>query len=197
MKIIRSRSLAALVFFAAASLFSGCLFGPDDKETPDAPPDVVYKPLTDKNNVIDNLVTSYNDANIDEYTKLIHDDYIWCNQLEDVVMHGAEEFVLRDEDLARTGNMFAARKGTHPDAQLHLAKLQLELYPGSWTQITEIGGVPCADCWTTTREYYLTLVTKSGDMTYNASDLVKLWVVSVMEGDTKLYKLRRVDDISK
>ena len=181
MKTIRSRALATLVFFAAAALFSGCLFGPDDKETPSTPPDVVYKPLTDKDNVIYNLVTSYNNANIDEYTKLIHDDYIWFNQAEDVVMHGAEEFVLRDEDLARTANLFAARKGTHPDAALHLAKLELELYPGSWTQITEIEGIPCEDCWTTTREYYLTLVFKNAEMTFVANDLVKFTVVPVSE----------------
>lgn len=193
----RSKTRYLIMSLLIISLFApGCILSPKGDPPTPPPPDTEYGDLTSKDHVITNLGKSYNEANIDEYIKIIHNDYLWYNQAEDV-LGGAEEFVLRDEDVLATSNMFAAKNGNHPDPNMLIDKLTLTLYPGSWTQITEIEGTPCEDCWTTTREYFMTVVMSGVDMTYNANDLVKLWVVPVMEGDKKLYKLRRMDDIKK
>ena len=195
MKSSRVRMLAALVLILAVSFFPGCPFGPDDdKETP---PAVEYKPLTDKENVLYNLIKSYNQANIEEYVKLLHDDYIWYNQAQDVTQHGLPEFCTRAEDIDMTTGIFQAKLGTHPDPDKHLSRLELKFYGTTWVSITELGGTPCEDCWEATREYYLTLILKNGAMTYIANDLVKFTVVPVTVGDKKLYKLRRADDLPR
>jgi hypothetical protein len=173
----------------------GCILNPTDEKIPPKVDDV-YGDLTNKDHVIKNLVKSYNEANIDEYTKIIHDDYLFYNQAKDVA-GGADPFVLRDADVAATSNLFQAKNGTYPNPDMLVDKLELKLYTGSWESITEFEGNPCEDCWQTTREYYITVQMNSGNTTYIGNDLVKLTVVPVMEGDKKLYKLRRMDDIQK
>jgi len=195
MHMLKNTAMLMVFLFLFSFVGSGCILSPEDDKIPPKVDDV-YGDLTSKDHVITNLVKSYNEANIDEYTKIIHDDYIWYNQAKDVA-GGAEEFVLRDEDVASTGNLFQAKNGTYPDPSKLVDKLELKLYTGSWESISEFEGSPCEDCWQTTREYYITVQMNGGDLTYIGNDLVKLTVVPVTVGDKKLYKLRRMDDIQK
>ncbi|MGD1048957.1 MAG: hypothetical protein ABR899_09460, partial [Candidatus Krumholzibacteriaceae bacterium] len=66
-----------------------------------------YPATTNKDIVVSNLVLSYKDHNIDQYTKLLHLDYIWYNQNADV-LRGAPAFYTRDQDIAQTRNLFLA-----------------------------------------------------------------------------------------
>jgi len=194
MKSMCLRKSGVLALAVVALALSGCLFSPD--EDMDRKPVVSYKPLTDKENVIYNLVRSYKQANIDEYVKILHDDFVWFNQARDIVSLGLPEYNTRAEDSAMTARMFQAKLGTHPDPNRRIRELELELHGTVWQSVTELEGVPCEDCWETTREYYLTIRMYNGNI-LTGNNLVKLTVVSVMEDDQKLYKLRRADDIEK
>ncbi|RJR29747.1 MAG: hypothetical protein C4574_03120 [Candidatus Latescibacterota bacterium] len=187
-------SARAAAVAAALGLFflSGCILGTDEDDKPKEPtPD--YRPLTDKDNVIHNLIESYKWCDIEEYEKLLHPDYVWRNQERDVVMGGLPEYFTRDEDLASTGNLFKAKSGTHPDPLVIVNALNLVIQAGAWQGITEIDGSPCEDCWETTRLYEIAVVSPA--MTLYADDYVKFVVVPVTEGGKTLYKIRRADDI--
>ncbi len=139
---------AALFVAAGLFLFSGCIFGTDDESEPKEPvPD--YRPLTDKENVIHNLVESYKWADIEEYTELLHPDYVWFNQPEDVILRGLPEFYTREQDSAMTGGLFSAKLGTHEDPLAEIESLTLTISSGGWLDVTELNGDPCEDCWET------------------------------------------------
>ena len=190
----RGSARAAAVAAVVGLLFlSGCIFGPDDKgETPPRVPD--YRSLTDKENVVHNLLESYEWCDIERYEELLHADYVWHNRADDVVEGKVPAaFYTRDQDIASTGNLFKARLGTHPDPAVAVKTLRLAISAASWLEVSEIEGVPCGDCWETTRPYEIMADTET--MTLYATGLVKLTVVPVTDGGTKLYKLRRADDI--
>ena len=188
----RCARAAAIAAAAGLCLFSGCIFGTDDDDKPKEPtPD--YRALTDKDNVIHNLLESYTWCDIEEYERLLHPDYVWRNQERHVVMGELPEYFTRDEDLSSTGNLFKAKLGTHPDPLVKVNALNLAIQTGAWQHITEIDGSPCEDCWETTRLYEIAVV--SPTWTLYANDYVKFVVVPVMEGGNTLYKIRRADDI--
>lgn len=178
---------------AAASLLSGCIFGPEDKgETPPRVPE--YRSLTDKENVVHNLLESYEWCNIERYEELLHADYVWHNRADDVIEGKVPTaFYTRDQDIASTGNLFKARLGTHPDSMVVVKRLKLKILSAPWQDVAELGGVPCGDCWETTRPYEIMVETPA--MTIVATGLVRLVVVPVADGTAKLYKLRRADDL--
>ncbi len=172
---------------------SGCILSPEEDPTPPDPTDN-FKPLTDKENVMYNLVQSYKFTDIEKYQELLHPDYIWRNQETDVTEGKVpSEFYTRDQDIQGTLGLFKAKQGTHQDPSAVVDALELTIQPGSWQQITEVDGSPCEDCWETSRIYEINVVTPT--KTYYGNDLVKFIVVSVTEGGKTLYKLRRGDDI--
>jgi hypothetical protein len=189
----RGSARAAAVAAGVGLLFlSSCILGTDEDDKPKEPaPD--YRDLTDKDNVIRNLLESYKWCDIEEYERLLHPDYVWFNQERHVVTGGLPEYFTRDEDLASTGNLFKAKLGTHPDPLVKVNALNLVIQTGAWQRITEIDGSPCGDCWETTRLYEIAVV--SPTTTLYANDYVKFVVVPVVEGGNTLYKLRRADDI--
>jgi hypothetical protein len=186
--------IAALAVIATLCLIGSC------KDNPESPPKIdpstTFQPLTDKAAVIHNLVLSYNNADLAEYQKLLHPDYLFYNQAADVAQ-GLPEYITRDADINTTKNMFLAAKGQYPDPSLKLDALTLEITPASWMQLDTVPGLPapCIDCWATTREYLLNLVFTDGQLTLRANGLVQIIVVPVNESGTKLYKLYRVEDI--
>jgi hypothetical protein len=93
--------------------------------------------------------------------------------------------------------MFAAAKHTLPEHELWLDKLDLELNDGTWQPVSLFNEAACDDCWETTREYYVTLITAGGAVTYIANDRVTFIVVPVQVDGRTLYRIRRCDDIRK
>ena len=191
MKLLSLRRTETLALAAIALLVLGC----SDNSTQPKAPKPRYPEATTKEIVIGNLLNSYADRNIDQFAKLLHDDYIWYNQARDVVSGGLPEYYTRSEDIAITRNMFLAALHTHPTSSLWLDKLELKIYPGTWEQIIQFEEVPCEDCWETTRPYELTLMTAGGALIYIANDLVRFIVVPVDVNGKKLYRIIRCDDI--
>ena len=187
------RLLYVLSLISALSIPSCILSPEEDTQPPD--PTENYKPLTDKENVIYNLVQSYKLREIEPYKNLLHNDYIWRNQNEDITNPELllPEFLSRDQDINSTTNMFAAANGTHPDPSVTITTLELTIQSAVWSQIPEFEGNPCDDCWETTRVYTITVRSSLGN--YDGDDLVIFTVIPKIDGDTKIYQLRRADDI--
>lgn len=189
--------LAAIA--VCAFLFGyGCIFNPDQGGggNNNGPP-VVYKELTQKEDVVDNLVTCYNNANSAHYEELLHPDYTFYFQDVQDGGGGGKQFFTRSEDIALQQNMFNATRGAASDPALNLDKLTLTLTAGSWTSFDSLGGAQCNDCWTTQREYTVTIIFTGGQNGYTGNDLVELVVIPVEENGKKLYKLWRLTDIKQ
>ncbi len=97
-----------------------------------------FRALTSPENLIYNLVLSYDELNITEYSRLLLNtsdgvygkEYYWYFQEEDVIGPG-EEYLDRVADITRTGNMFLAAMGTPTKLEHPLIdKLQLEIRDG-------------------------------------------------------------------
>lgn len=188
MKSLTLLRLATVVFTAAALFILGCS---DDPVRTHPPPHNPYKSLTEKENLIYNLVRCYKEHNLPRYEELLHPDFIWYNK-----MGVTPEHYVRSEDIEITGNLFMAAEHRHPDENLWIDKLDLAIVqPGTWVSIIEFNSELCEDCWETTREYYLVLVMANGGTTYIASGSVKFVVVPVEVNGTKLYRIIRCDDL--
>ncbi len=190
MKWLTPRRFAMVVLASAALLVFGCS---DDPVQPAPPPCgyPCYKPLTDKENLIYNLILCYKAHNLPRYEDLLHPDFMWYNQAG-----VTPERCTRSEDVEITGNMFLAAEDRHPNEDLWIDKLDLVIYqPGTWTPIANFDSELCEDCWETTREYYLVLVMADGATTYIANGRVKFTVVPVAVNETKLYRIIRCDDL--
>jgi hypothetical protein len=183
----------ALCLVASALILAGC----SDNATKPKVEKPRYPEAATQEIVIDNLVLSYKDHDIDQFAKLLHADYIWCNQASDV-LQGLPDHCTRAEEIQHTGNMFLAADGKHPtNPHLNLETLSLVISPGPWTQVMEINGTPCSDCWETTREYMLEVVFSDSGNALVANSLVKLTIVGVDVGGRNVYRIIRCDDMRK
>ncbi|HVO76500.1 MAG TPA: hypothetical protein VMT60_00810, partial [Candidatus Bathyarchaeia archaeon] len=113
------------------------------------------------------------------------------------VANGAPEFNTRDQDIALTNGLFLAADHRSPDPNKQVDRLDVSLAFAPWTQITELEGSPCEDCWQSTREYYITVELTGGTTTYIGNDLVTMTVVPITKSGVKHYYLRRMDDTKK
>jgi hypothetical protein len=192
--MLGNRSRFAFLALAAFALiaYSGCILSPDE-EAPTPEPKPTYKPLTEKENLIENLLMCYQEHNITQYEALLHPDFIWYNQVGSV-----PEYNERTDDVKLTRGLFQAAEGTHPDPALKVDKLTLWLDTTApqWYSVTEIAGVPCEDCWETTRAYQITAVMNGGDKTLLGDDNIKFIAIGVMQNGTKIYQFLRADDIA-
>ena len=186
MKWISSRNVAAFALAAAAGLVLGC----SDNATQPKVTKPRYPEATAPEIVIGNLFLSYKDRNIEQFEKLLHQDYIWYNRPGDAPL-----FLARSEDCAITRNLFLAAQHLHPAPAMWLDKLDLELYGGAWTSIVEFNGAACDDCWETTREYFLVLMMTSGGTIYVAGGSVRILVVPAVVTEKTVYRIIRCDEI--
>ena len=199
----RSRLPAyGLILMLALILVAGCLTDPEKKETPtEETPE--FRDLTAKDDVIYNLLLSYKEKDITEYSRLLLNNgdayngstypasYYWYNQPE---AEGLDEYIPREDDIACTNNIFLAAKGT-PAKPEHpaIARLILTITEGSWAPVAEIFGQTCEDCWFTEREYLVVLAFGEDDIFGN--EQVQFYIVPVDEGGTKIYKLAVAKDV--
>ena len=63
------------LFLLSLITVSGCILSPEEDVIPPDPTEI-YKPLTDRENVIYNLVQTYKYTDIEKYQELLHPDYI-------------------------------------------------------------------------------------------------------------------------
>jgi hypothetical protein len=174
--------------------YSGCILSPDE-EPPPPKPDPTYKSLTDKENIIWNLQQCYKDRNKTRFDELLHPDYVWYNQVGET-----PEYLNRAQDVAQTGKLFdAADNQPNIDSKWWLEALDLWIDQKAvyWTQIYEIEGVACDDCWETQRAYSITARLNGGTTTWVGNDDVKFLAKGVMKNGEKIYQLRRADDVKR
>jgi hypothetical protein len=188
MKWLTLWRVAAFAVAASALIVLGC----SDDSTQPKVTKPRYPEATTPEIVIGNLLLSYKDCDFGQFEKLLHPDYTWYNQPGD-----APEFYTRSEDSLITLNMFLAARHTHPNSKLWLDRLELRLYPSAWQPVLLFNGAACEDCWATTREYSIILITTGGATTYIAEDLVEFVVVPVIVDGTKLYKIIRCEDLPR
>jgi hypothetical protein len=195
--MLGSKMKYAVLFLAALAAigYSGCILSPTE-EPPDKPKPV-WKDLTQKEDVITNMLQAYASHDIAHYEELLHADYLWYNQVADV-QGGAEEYWQRDEEVRKTGNMFLAADQRYEDPQKWIDRLELTIVtPGSWEQVPEFNGNPCDNCWQTMREYTIRLEMNGGTTTITGNDNVQFTVVGVQKSGKTIYLLGRADDIKK
>jgi hypothetical protein len=173
--------------------YSACILSPT--EVPPDKPASNWKDLTEKEDVITNLMQCYTSHDITHYKELLHEDYIWYNQVAEAEAGEVELYFQRDDDIQKTKNMFDAADRTYEDETKWLDKLELTIASGSWTQLTEFNGEACDDCWQTLRQYYITLDMAVGELTLYGDDNVQFTIVGVDKGGKRIYQLGRADDI--
>lgn len=185
--------IASLCLLAAIIIStSGCILSPKaDAEPPDTPEEK-FLDLTKKEHVIPNLVLAYKRHNISKYDDLLHVDYLWFMQKEEVPS-GEEQFWLRYKDYTATENVFLAADNRHPDPTKNIDKLNLTIGEGSWYKLESIEGNPCDDCWQTERQYMIEVV--MGETTLLGNDHVIFYIVPYMKDGVKVYQILRAYDI--
>ena len=180
----------ALLLFAVFALigYSGCILSPDE-EVPQPQPKPTYRALTDKENIIYNLMQCYKEHNLLRYDELLDPLFVWHNQ-DDTVNE-------RAKDIEQTGKMFDAAEGKYSDPALWLDKLELTIYNNPWEQVLIVDNVDCADCWETTRNYYITAVISGGATTYIGDAQARFIAVGADVGGQRIYRLKHIYDTPK
>ncbi len=186
-------------------VFLLCMFGNcgDSGTSRPEPETVVFEDLTEREDIIHNLVLSYREQDIDEYSKLLLRDndtyngssyaggYLWYHQPGAV---GGEEYLTGEEDLLCTNNIFLAANGS-PSKPEHpvIFHLDLALTEGTWAPVDSLFGDVCVDCWYTERQYNIFL--EMGELDLHSTDNVQLYIVPVDEDGKKIYKIAVAKDI--
>lgn len=187
---VAAASLALIVLLAV-----GCS---DDSPSKPEQEEADFGDLTEREDIIRNLVLSYREKDIVQYSRLLlgaeetyggsayPTDYYWYHQPYAVQ---GEDYLTREEDIGCTNNIFLAAMGT-PASTGHpvIEKLILQLTDGAFSPVDSLFGELCEDCWYTEREYYLHLELE-GDMTVISEDHIQLYIVPVDGEGTKIYKI--------
>ena len=186
MKAINVKLLLPLVLSLLIAFAFGCILDP--KEDIKKPPDPTdnFKDLTNREDVVTNLLESYKKRDDARFAELLHDEYLWYMQTRDL-QPGEEQYWSRSRDIEATHFIFE-----------NAVRLELTITPHEWMPLTELGGEPCEDCWETQREYYITAQFQPEGTIYNGNDLVKFVIVPVNDagdGGRKEYRLRLAYDI--
>jgi len=198
----RFLNIMILLSLVLSVSFIGCILDPKpDKNPPDLGPQKEFKPLTEKENVIYNLVLSYARTDIAHYEELLHEDYIWVNQPRDQEEFG--EFYRRADDIRMVRHMFEAVNGRYKPP-IDRLELTIPIFESDsltqserWSPVPELeNGEPCEDCWETERIY--TIKVDIGDKTYIGDDKIRIIITSVIDEDNvKKYKILRAIDTPK
>lgn len=101
------RFVRGIVAMGIALSLSGCLFSPD-KDPPKTDEPVVFLPQTSPENVLENLITAYEQQNYDEYVKLFDETFFFAFDPVDVEKSGGDIPIEwgKDDDIRSTRNMF-------------------------------------------------------------------------------------------
>jgi hypothetical protein len=161
----------------------GCIFNPKPDDEPEIIDPVEWPELTEKEDVVEYLLLTYEERDETRYGDLLHPQYIWYMQPRD-----AEELNLPtldyERDVAGTTYLFDVS-----------VMLDLEIDPGTWLEIEAVGEEPCPGCWQTDRVYRIQVQLPGDETIYTGHDLVKLIVVPVEEDGKTKYKIRWAYDI--
>jgi hypothetical protein len=160
----------------------GCILSPEEEVRPNDNPTIVYKDLTQPENLIENLVSSYKDKNIARYEELLlttgdggyNREYYFHYQEGDVGVIG-EENDDREADVDMTRNIFRAANGDPNLDKGHVAidKLELTIYGGTWDTLDTLWNEYHPGVNTTSRSS--STATRSTATTTSSSISCRLW----------------------
>lgn len=165
--------------FVVPLLLAYLLIIPAQAANTQAPPveEPDYFDLTEQEHCIRNYVMSINRRNIDEYGRVLHEDF------QQIVDPEREHTIDRVKDVAVMRSQFG----------LERLVVAIAVQKGEWNPVDEIDGVKCDGCWETTREYTIIASTRKADHATNSRS--RFVVAPVTEGEATIYKLRLVQDI--
>jgi len=171
-------SLLLIVFLFGSS---GCILS-SDKNPPRPPENIDWKDRTEREHCVDILLLTYKHRNIERYKELLHSDYVWYMQEEDV-LKGYDHILTRDQDIEGTERIFDAHS------------LELSLYGSGWDVWTpEVG--TCDNCWTSTRTYTISVQFESEGSEYQGIEQQVIIVVVPDETDPSKYQILQAYDQS-
>lgn len=188
----RTSLLWVAILVVTTGLLSGCgIFSPDEtKEKPpvDTGPGIV--PQTTQDAVVNNFKVSYEKKLIEEYDKVLDENFVFYFAQTDVDQLGVEPSWNRAAEMASATKMFTGQPGTTPGGQPQepITGFQLTLNPDTpaWDD-----NVPAQYAGTQRRSYSVTMtVTFQGGGTVAVRGIQDFYVAPVQVNGTTLYKLR-------
>ena len=164
-----------ILMMVPAVLSPGC--SEDEGPGPGVNP---YKDLTKMEDCVDNLIISHKRKDIEEYEKLLHEDYIW---------HGAKWGLFSDElgSLNRIEDIDLSE-----EIFLFTLGLDLDIAGGVWEEIDAVGADPCTDCSATIRNYDFTARDAREERMWISSEQIRIIVKPSDDGGTITYRILAV-----
>jgi hypothetical protein len=120
----------------------------EDPAAPEEDEGTDWPPMTDRDDVIETLVLTWNNPrdgeSVSKYNALLHSLYFYRLHENDV-NPGESPIMTRSEDIASTEWIF----DVHTICELSVTAT------GAWYEYPELEGEPCSNCWETTRNYFV------------------------------------------
>ena len=174
----------ALVPLMAAGLMTSCLLDPENKKGPGSDPTpTVYEDLTQKDHVLLNLDKAYNEMNIDEYKRLLVNEFTFFFSQEDIdsnLVQNVSWGRLAEEEA--TSNMFNRVPSTKEGFVIDRIDLRLDYTPGDDVWIREVGSPgnhEGEDWYERTVTYNMTIT--AGDESFISVDIIASFVIKQVD----------------
>jgi hypothetical protein len=161
--------LIFLSLVVVAGLTSSCILDPKEtKEDGGKRPQVVYKDLTQKDDVLHNLELAYNERDMKEYERLLDDAFIFIFSPEDFSKGDTPQQWDRDAEVGSNTKIL----DRNLDGDLRVISIDLSLdYPAdNWAEQPENEDHPGESWYTNTVDYDL-IVKTADDWQHRALDL--------------------------
>ena len=154
--------------------------------------ETTWPDMTERDELIEALMWCYDNPGrsdvMEKYEGLLHPDFFFMLAPADLIPEEPAYFT-RAEDIEVTRALFEIQN-----------ELALEIVSsGEWYELQEIEGQPCADCWETTRFYYVMAQLGLDDTIYRSSweDTDVMIVVAPDVSDPARWSIRAVYDLAR
>jgi len=138
-------------------MFGACFLNPEEVTVDDpgpSGPTQKYEPLTERNSVLNNLELAYKERNINEYDRVLDENFTFFFADGDVSNGNTPEQWSREAEVGATRNMFDENfPGTNPIVRI---ELDLQFKNAVWVEITP-DEAPTETWFTATVPYTFTI----------------------------------------
>jgi hypothetical protein len=181
-----------IVLVAAAGLTTSCLLDPEKtKEEPEDKTPVVFKDLTEKDDVLHNLELSYNERRFDKYEE--DADFIfYFAEVDYNNPNGTPEQWGRVEEVGANSRLLSP--STPGDNKVVSIDLKLEYITDSWTEEPPNAVHPDESWFIKIVDYDLVIIT-AADWQFKAIDKQAQFTIRLDE-DTGKYQIRLWHDLA-
>jgi hypothetical protein len=186
--------LLFIVVAVAAGLMTSCILDPQKKKDEEPPVPKEFKSLKEKDDVLWNLELAYNLPDIEEFRKLLDDEFIFFFSEAD---YGTGDIPIsweRPDEILTTTNLF--NKNLPGPLRATNIDLRLTYTKGEWTEIPQGD----EDSWYSMEVVYnITVQTVSG-VDYKGNNLKAQFIIreAIPENETeKIWRIIRWRDIGE